>query len=335
MNLNEKRHLRSDSMSSGYSSGSGGIHQPAIPFSYHSQTGYPNEQDSVMSGFSAGPEHHYTGFNYDQQEFMPGYVDEDPYGYGTYAYPPSSIYEEEMHQQDGWFYLPSASHQMPYPPNGHDFSMQSQGHQYLGNERFTQYPCYPSQGKTESHIDMSGALWNNKYGALNETFMDPSIYSSPLAQAINSTCAETTNCEPNGLKGDVKKYPSFRYRNGEKTVLIPPSAESRRRKTVRFSKTVNQRVEHCDSEVEDSTSVIKGCSGEENYDIPSAWKAQDPQKQQLVPAVENKAVNACGPVSEPIYEFPTGHIENSCMCSDCQLARSSCQLQVPALYPYY
>nr|CAB3260923.1 uncharacterized protein LOC100176283 [Phallusia mammillata] len=323
-NVNSKRHLRSESMSSGYSSGSGGAQAPQLQHNYPAHPGYPDDHDSVMSLYSAGGGEPYPGYEYDQQGYVQEYPQENPYGYGAYAYPPSSVYEEEMHQQNGWFFIPSSLQPMPYSPAAsQDFSIQSQmPQQYHSTDNFAQYPCYPNQGND---------TWHSRYGALNESFMDPQINASPLAQAIQSTCAETLSCDTDVSKSDVKKYGSFRYRNGQKTVMIPQSAESRRRKTVRFSKTVNQRVEHCDSEVEDSTSVIKGCTGEENYDIPTAWKAQT---QPLVSA-DGPPATACGSVTEPIYEFPTGHIENSCMCSDCQLARKSCQLQAPVAYPYY
>jgi len=334
----DPRHFRSDSLSSGYSSGSAGAkysrsrgqrypaiqpHYAEVTQQYPEEPHYMYDRDTAVQLHpfeNAGP--HYNGYDYGNQYpshipsgYPTGYESEDPYGYASYTYPPSSLFEEELQQRNGWFYLPSGQqqphhfptdthHAQPYPTS-YDFS-----YPYTAT---TCEQAYPSR----------------RYGTLQDSFLDPTAPASPLAAAISQTCAASSR--PDSYRTDVKKYGSFRYRDGEKTV-VTPSVDSRRRKTVRFSQTVNQRVETSESEMEDSTSLIKGCSGEENCGLPSAWKARN---ETEMPSGDRQATDARAALSQPIYEFPAGHIENSCMCSDCILARQSCQLQTPASYAYY
>uniref|UniRef100_F6ZR06 Uncharacterized protein n=3 Tax=Ciona intestinalis TaxID=7719 RepID=F6ZR06_CIOIN len=103
-----QQHLRSDSLSSGYSSASGGS---------PSSRNRPSRDEDERSMMSV--EGSFSSQGYPRQTLMypsePHYQDEGVYGYGSYGYPSSSIYEDEMQQQNGWFYLPAHQQAKAYP----------------------------------------------------------------------------------------------------------------------------------------------------------------------------------------------------------------------------
>ena len=155
-------------------------------------------------------------------------------------------------------------------------------------------------------------------------------FCHPTAQFYSfSNMASTTGFDPYTFdtsfeKQELKKFGSFRCRNGERTAVVVGS-ENRKRKTVRFSKTVEEKTngEKTGKEVASPTSEEK--EEAESDDFPSDHSHDSDSGQR----------EAYNPTHPPIYEFPTGHIETSCMCSDCILARGSCQLQAAENFVYY
>ena len=101
------------------------------------------------------------------------------------------------------------------------------------------------------------------------------------------------------------RYRSFRYRNGERTAVplggvgynhdAADLQAGTDRRSVALLPTSGLSFDEADEEVDDSASK---------------------QGYQSAPSLSE----------QPIYEFPSGHIEQSCMCSDCILARMSSQL---------
>ncbi|CAK8685244.1 unnamed protein product [Clavelina lepadiformis] len=321
--IKQHSHIRSDSMSSGYSSGSSGTH------GYFQQYEVAPHQPYISRG------------NYNvntlsgNRNSMPMYGHknevEDIYGYGSFGYASSSVYDEDLNEVNGWFYLPSSAHNQvqlypeEYPTHG-EYSAQ---HGIYATQN-TSYPAY-HQGHNPHFATDQLSHWQHgeRYGPLSDRFLDPSAGMSPLAAAISNNYAESTSSISSiGSKPDRGKYGSFRCRNGMVTAVVPPNGYNRRRKTVRFSQTVKQRVETESSEMKDSTSNIKGYSAESPYDVPSSQPAYDGSEENLIDAEGSLC-------EQPIYEFPSGHIESSCMCSDCILARGSCQLQSTKNLMYY
>nr|XP_039255504.1 LOW QUALITY PROTEIN: GATA zinc finger domain-containing protein 7-like [Styela clava] len=348
-----RRITREDSMSSGYATGSG------------SEDGKP-ELDSMQSGYTMHGNNQSLRYNqlpmqnWHQQKQLEGYDQRhssyDPYSvygtyphhsvgnvtgiqddvYGTYGelygYAPSSVYDHEVYS-NGWFQISNTP--------------QSSGASMYNNQHPTSQGMPAANAFDQNWSQMSYATQpvSAKYGGLSHIFYDPTVQSEvSIIESIAKEVASDSN-KMESEDSTWKSYGSFRYRNGQMTVTASGNT-NRKRKTVRFSQTVRQRVETEESEVEDSTSVIKGGAdetpnaaknGDESQDLTEnseiyMWPRQPPVKMEEV-CQENKAQQKT--VHEPIYEFPSGHIESSCMCSDCILARGSCQMQPAQTVAYF
>lgn len=262
--------------------------------------------------------------------------------YGTYGeiygYAPSSTCEEELFN-NGWYQLRSTNPPAPY-----------------GVENVSSNTnAYNSGNDCWRYVDYAQHQTSSKYGGLTDLFYDPTAQSN--ATLMESIAKEVATSSHNVKDTSFKSYGSYRYRNGQRTVTTPAT---RGRKTVRFSQTVRQRVETEESEMEDSTSTIKGCAedNEESSDkeVVENGIAQDasegsaeiymwPTGHNAVPRGINFSHAQAHTLDnhnqqqnthpEPIYEFPSGHIESSCMCNDCILARESCQMRPTQAVSYF
>ncbi|XP_009858123.3 uncharacterized protein LOC100176283 [Ciona intestinalis] len=171
-----QQHLRSDSLSSGYSSASGGS---------PNSRNRPSRDEDERSMMSV--EGSFSSQGYPRQALMypsePHYQDEGIYGYGSYGYPSSSIYEEEMQQQNGWFYLPAHQQAKAYPyyPTGEMSHFQN----------FHQSQQYPSNGSLSlsNAISIQYPIWNCR------------LAPQPYPLRPNLTPATSTQSTGNGQWG--------------------------------------------------------------------------------------------------------------------------------------
>ena len=248
---------------------------------------------------------------------------EDPYGYGTFGYASSSVYDEELHQNNGWFYLPNhepnvsqSIYQTPSPQEHFNNTVQQNVYPNLEHS----YPSYQAFTGTEnSSYSYPNQMWpGSNYGSLSGTFLNPMEGMSALGAAISATCAKdhssiTSPQEVNANGLDSTWAPEKGLHTGKSD-----QGDGKKRKSVRFSQTVRQRIEKNELEVEDTTSTIKGDDGDE-----PAEKAQDhPAITESTNQSHYDSVKTMSGNEQPIYSFPTGHIASSCMCSDCCLTRS-------------
>ena len=111
-----------------------------------------------------------------------------------------------------------------------------------------------------------------------------------------------------------RHYRSFRYRNGERTAVPLGGVK-------------------CGYTDHDFESL----ADEENFTPLDS--AHLPSHGESVKGMDEATPTKSSPSAslseQPIYEFPSGHIERSCMCSDCILARMSCQLTPAENSVYY
>lgn len=323
------RVTREDSNSSGYATGS---------CSEDDRQGSPNgtDKDSVVSSYMV-PNGHYQQqskhaltlawknqhFNHANQPlydsptvwYDPNYMYYPEYDSGNesiyqshgelYSYDPSSIYEDK----NGWYQM-------------HPVDVGSSEH--YGNGA-----AFSSGNVRNSYWGYSSNAANSKYGGLSDLFFDPTV--RPGVSLIESIANEFAMTSRNEDNTNLKAYGSFRYRNGQRTITTPANT---RRKMVRFSQTVHQRVETEESEMEDSTSIIKDC--EDDASDPTADSDMIyTHPQHYSSTGHHYSKNQQSYMPEPIYEFPSGHIESSCMCEDCILARGSCQMQPTQAVSFY
>lgn len=354
----ERQITREDSMSSGYATGSGsedGRHESPLA----------NDTDSVRSVYSMMiPAHPYNTqqpMNWQNEQYYRQQpyncygmkAEQDPYAiYGTYhpigltgneieqesiygnygqlhGYASSSVNDQEIYS-DGWYQLPANQH------GAHG-----------AQQHYSAHTGAAIMPKVENTMQMNAfpPAWNSvtsypaqtphKYGGLEDIFYNPN--ATPAPTIMENIADEVVRESQMAEEQTLKSYGSFRYRHGQKMVLPCNSNAARKRKTVRFSQTVRQRIETEESEMEDSTSVIKGGEDNESANTTKTTAKSDEEFSDsssiyMSPrdsAAHNstKETALAVPLPEPIYEFPSGHIESSCMCGDCILARGSCQMQ--------
>lgn len=195
---------------------------------------------------------------------------------------------------------------------------------------YSKVPAFSGGNIRNSCWGYSSDSTNPKYGGLSDLFYDPTAH--PGVSLMESIANEVAMAPRNDESTNFKTYRSFRYRNGQRTITTPGTSN---RKMVRFSQTVHQRVETEESEMKDSTSIINDCDGDASdaTRIHSGERTDSemiyahPQQRSIPDTGQRYSQTQQNYMPEPIYEFPAGHIESSCMCEDCILARSSCQMQ--------
>ena len=111
-----------------------------------------------------------------------------------------------------------------------------------------------------------------------------------------------------------RHYRSFRYRNGERTA-IPLGGVTCGYKNHEFDSLADGE----NLTPLDAANLSLHVESDEGMDV----------------ATPTKPTPSASLSEQPIYEFPSGHIERSCMCSDCILARMSCQLTPAENSVYY
>jgi len=210
----------------------------------------------------------------------------DPY-YQEDSYGEYGIYQPAAASSDGWYYLTPSS--MDGSVSGYRGGP--------GHESVYQF------GPADTYEE-----WGS-YGS----------YNYPPQPPTSAKTAREYHQQRMAPPTDARRFDQQRYQQQHDTSADSSSSSrefpsrsvssdsSGKRKTVRFSKTVQERHEE-----KETTSAMKG-SPEEN---------KKRRKQQQEAAANNTA-------DQPIqvYEFPEGHIESSCMCDDCILARRSLEQQ--------
>ena len=281
--------------SSGYSSESSSQQKP------HSAGKYFSQANSQMPNGESG--YPYPGQSQESWYDCEGiYGAEDPYGYGTFGYASSSVYDEELHQNNGWFYLPT--HQQGVSPanepstahQGQSAAVQQKSYDQTAPNYSGSQTLYSTNISTPS---LQQPTWPGaSYGALSETFLNPMEGMSPLGAAISATCAnDYFGSDSNGLNS-TQNFGANVLPVSSNSV----SGEGKKRKSVRFSQTVQQRVEKNALEVEDSTSIIKG-----GDDKPET----KPQKQFDVnsSALFSSAVYDGTVDQQPVYAYPKSYAD--------------------------
>ena len=233
-----------------------------------------------------------------------------------YPYPLRSLrsYGPSLYHQRGFSQTPENYGYNPESSYYHPESVSSQD-EHLYNEGWIYLP-FRSNEEPIYH-----------YNVFQDPYPEEDLYSSSSPQLGSPECsAASPQWKENHEAGDflknseIKAFGSFRYRNGEQTIVGSQSGSSGKR--VRFSKTV-KKGKDCEAEVEKETSQNETC---------------DMRNHQSTFSPQSSAEESSSPLTlsqQPIYEFPSGHIEQSCMCSDCILARQSSQLKPAVSFAYY
>lgn len=175
---------------------------------------------------------------------------ESPYEYGSIDNAPSSVYNEDIYQKNGWFFL-SGSHRET--SQSKENLQATSANQTL---KSCSYPQYPQEALHETHNyfgslnypPINQSFRKTNYGSLSENFLTKPDMLSPLNAAITATCAKDY---------DYDTLPPVQNTGNAQ------SGDEKKRKSVRFSQTVQERIENSDSEIEDTTSIMKGSYDEE------------------------------------------------------------------------
>jgi len=203
-------------------------------------------------------------------------ADESSYNYGVYQP------RKYMPTNEGWYYF------SPPQVNSSDYYHQENiYHQYDGSQSYEDWVYSPYELESPYH----GVKNNFSAEYRDSTSVDDSQQEKQLE---GSKPPEWKGFEPFKYQ---KEQPSL---NNPRTVSTDSTGK---RKTVRFSKTVQERQLDKD---ETKSSAMKGSTEDINT------------KQREM----------------TIYEFPEGHIESSCMCEDCILARQSVDRLASRDYTY-
>jgi len=194
-------------------------------------------------------------------------------------------------------------YQQQYEMYGSYYPQADPYHQQYMYDHFYQEEGYGIWQEPTQATPLSGQWY---YGGVGEQ-MDPYGYYSengsyqpydPYAADWSAVYRPYDNTEGN--------YFAVKPQDNDETesrASLSVSVDSGKRKTVRFSKMVQERQS---DDGKDTTSVMKG-------------SPPDDRKRRS----GRRSVSKSQRVETETYEFPKGHIESSCMCGDCILARKS------------
>ena len=186
---------------------------------------------------------------------------DDSFEYGTFNRAPPSVYDDDLYQKNGWFFLsgpPPAqfkdNHVNTHVNNHVNTHVEQLPENYQHCELSSESFCHPRIHNNNSNmypLNKQGLKATN-YGTLSETFLMPTDEMSPFCAALNATCAKSSvyNDQPSAFVSNALQ-----------------TNEGKKQKSVRFSKTVQERIENSDSEIEDTTSIMKGGHEEEEKKV--------------------------------------------------------------------
>ena len=277
-------------------------------------SGYSSESNSLQKPQYTSREYFYKSNNvnpypYSEQghdfkyDFEDIYGSEDPYGYGTCAYASSSIYDEDLRQSDGWFYLPSHQRSSPSPFKA-SLPQQKLTDRVQQNFYVPKPSLYPSirmsQNAEAAAVSYQPQLLpETAYGSLSGSFLNSTEALSPLSAAITVSCAKDYMKNETNDFGMLQNYGSTVH-----SVENYKPEEEKKRKSVRFSQTVQERTEKNELEVEDTTSIMKGSDNARNVESQDHCDILD-----ISPQLRSTPFGAIAQ-EQPVYSYPTAHLAN-------------------------
>lgn len=248
------------------------------------EVGYgPSKAESLSSGYSSG-----SGASY-------------YHGYG--AIPEQNVYDEYQGSEDSWSQFWNYMYSDPEGVYGtygtygsaagggsvYDEDIYGQnGWYYLptSQDQYNQHQQGPGYNSQTGYYG-----WDSTASSQYDMYGSTSGYPEPPQQHKQDSAGRDAQSSSRSEAGSERSYSSSRSR----------------RKTVRFNRTVNQRVSTADKTyVRDTVSKIKEAADECKPSTSSCTS-------------QSFNTNARNPNTGP--DFPAGHIPSSCMCQDCAMAR--------------
>jgi len=204
-------------------------------------------------------------------------------GYSSGSFDSISPYQQQ-YEMYGSYYPPADPYHQQYM---YDHFYQEEGYGIWQD---------PAQAASVSGEWYYGGVGDhmNPYGYYSEN----GSYYDPYAADWSSVYRPNEHVEGNFFEAKPQDNDET-----ESRASLPVSVDSGKRKTVRFSKMVQERQS---DDGKDTTSMMKGSPPDDKKRRSGRRSNSKTQRRET-----------------ESYEFPKGHIESSCMCGECILARKS------------
>jgi len=193
-------------------------------------------------------------------------------------------------------------YQQQYEVYGSYYPQADPYHQQYVYDHFYQEEGYGMWQDPAQAVPLSGGEWY--YGGVGEQMNPYGYYSENGSYQHYDPYDWSAVYRPyDSAEGSYYAVKPQDNDDAESRASLSVSVDSGKRKTVRFSKMVQERQS---DDGKDTTSVMKGSPPDDRKRRSGRRNVSKSQRTEA-----------------ETYEFPKGHIESSCMCGECILARKS------------